>query len=348
MDLLGGGAVVVDQPVVDLVPVVGLLGLGDLLPDLLGGDVLGPPGHDDHLLPDVVHVVLGGDVVPAHPEAACQRVADDGVPGTSHVHRPGGVGGGVLDVHPEAGRPRFPEVLLLLRDLLQDIGDDGRRVRGEVQIAVHGLDAGDEPARRLYGRRDLLRDRLRGRPERLREGEARHGQVRLLRDLLHDLQVGRGPHAGEGLDNGLFAFLFELFLCFHAESSDLVTQQRCDAAERPVEHLPLLGIAGDELDARIVELGHLEEVIDDLTAAIKSKHIARLRSGKCRPELGVTISDILISASDHYSNIAVSVIETAQSQMYNHSYPDTLKNKRSPIFIESYGMFSRKYILARE
>ena len=95
----------------------------------------------------------------------------------------------------------------------------------------------------------------------------------------------------------------------------------------------------------------LEEVIDDLTAAIKSKHIARLRSGKCRPELGVTISDILINCervSDHYSNIAVSVIETAQSQMYNHSYPDTLKNKRSPIFIESYGMFSRKYRLAAD
>lgn len=95
----------------------------------------------------------------------------------------------------------------------------------------------------------------------------------------------------------------------------------------------------------------LEEVIDDLTAAIRSKHIERLRSGKCRPELGVTISDLLINCervSDHYSNIAVSVIETAQSQMYNHSYLDALKKKRSPVFIESYGMFSRKYRLAKE
>lgn len=95
----------------------------------------------------------------------------------------------------------------------------------------------------------------------------------------------------------------------------------------------------------------LEEVIDDLTVAIRSKHIERLRSGKCRPELGVTISDLLINCervSDHYSNIAVSVIETAQSQMYNHSYLDALKKKHSPVFIESYGMFSRKYRLAKE
>ncbi len=95
----------------------------------------------------------------------------------------------------------------------------------------------------------------------------------------------------------------------------------------------------------------LEEVIDDLTAAIKSKHIARLRSGKCRPELGVTISDLLINCervSDHYSNIAVSVIETAQSQMYNHSYLNALKKKRDKKFVESYGMFSRKYRLAAD
>ena len=80
----------------------------------------------------------------------------------------------------------------------------------------------------------------------------------------------------------------------------------------------------------------LEEVIDDLTAEIRDKHIDRLRKGECSPELGVYLSDLLINCervSDHCSNIAVSIIQIAKSSMRSHVYLNELKAQRSEQFI---------------
>jgi phosphate:Na+ symporter len=80
----------------------------------------------------------------------------------------------------------------------------------------------------------------------------------------------------------------------------------------------------------------LEEVIDDLTAAIRDKHIERLRKGECSPELGVYLSDLLINCervSDHCSNIAVSIIQISRSSMNSHDYLSGLKAERTPQFI---------------
>lgn len=95
----------------------------------------------------------------------------------------------------------------------------------------------------------------------------------------------------------------------------------------------------------------LEEVIDDLTAAIRDKHIKRLRRGECSPELGVYLSDLLINCervSDHCSNIAVSIIQISRSSMNSHDYLSGLKAERTPQFIESYTAYGRKYRLAAE
>jgi len=92
----------------------------------------------------------------------------------------------------------------------------------------------------------------------------------------------------------------------------------------------------------------LEEVIDDLTAAIKDKHIARLRKGECSPELGVYLSDLLINCervSDHCSNIAVSIIQIAKSSMRSHVYLNELKAQRSEQFIGAYNSYHEKYRL---
>ena len=93
----------------------------------------------------------------------------------------------------------------------------------------------------------------------------------------------------------------------------------------------------------------LEEVIDDLTAAIKDKHIDRLRKGECSPELGVYLSDLLINCervSDHCSNIAVSIIQIAKSSMRSHVYLNELKAQRSEQFIGAYNSYHEKYRLA--
>jgi phosphate:Na+ symporter len=93
----------------------------------------------------------------------------------------------------------------------------------------------------------------------------------------------------------------------------------------------------------------LEEVIDDLTAAIRDKHIDRLRKGECSPELSVYLSDLLINCervSDHCSNIAVSIIQIAKSSMRSHVYLNELKAQRSEQFIGAYNSYHEKYRLS--
>ena len=93
----------------------------------------------------------------------------------------------------------------------------------------------------------------------------------------------------------------------------------------------------------------LEEVIDDLTAAIRDKHIERLRKGECSPELGVYLSDLLINCervSDHCSNIAVSIIQIAKSSMRSHVYLNELKAQHSEQFIGAYNSYREKYRLS--
>ena len=93
----------------------------------------------------------------------------------------------------------------------------------------------------------------------------------------------------------------------------------------------------------------LEEVIDNLTSKIKRKHIERMQKGSCNPELGVHISNLLIyieRISDHYSNIAVVIIQTAHANVFKHDYLNELRTERSPQFIESYNAYKHKYRLA--
>lgn len=93
----------------------------------------------------------------------------------------------------------------------------------------------------------------------------------------------------------------------------------------------------------------LEEVIDELTKTIRDKHIERLRKGECSPELGVYLSDLLINCervSDHCSNIAVSIIQIANSGVRSHVYLTELKAQRSEEFIGAYNSYYDKYRLS--
>ncbi len=95
----------------------------------------------------------------------------------------------------------------------------------------------------------------------------------------------------------------------------------------------------------------LEEVIDRLTLSIRNRHIARLRKGVCNPELGVYLSDLLINCervSDHCSNIAISIIQLAKSNLNVHNYISELKAERTQQFIESFNKYDQKYRLAVE
>lgn len=90
----------------------------------------------------------------------------------------------------------------------------------------------------------------------------------------------------------------------------------------------------------------LEQVIDKLIATTKANHIARLQKGACTIELGFVLSDLLNNyerISDHCSNIAVAIIETAHNSFGTHEYLNAVKNENDDEFQNDFKEFADKY-----
>lgn len=92
----------------------------------------------------------------------------------------------------------------------------------------------------------------------------------------------------------------------------------------------------------------LEQVIDNLISQIKNRHINRLQNGNCTIELGFILSDLLTNyerISDHCSNIAVAVIETAHGTFDTHEYLNTVKSQPDSQFTEQYESWLNQYAI---
>ena len=90
----------------------------------------------------------------------------------------------------------------------------------------------------------------------------------------------------------------------------------------------------------------LEQVIDTLIARSKNNHISRLQAGNCTIELGFILSDLLNNysrVSDHCSNIAVAIIETAHSSFETHEYLNALKSQNNQDFVRVFNEYAEKY-----
>lgn len=92
----------------------------------------------------------------------------------------------------------------------------------------------------------------------------------------------------------------------------------------------------------------LEQVIDSVTANMKSKHIARLKSGECTIEMGFVLTDIMTNCeriSDHCSNVAVAVIESKTGIYDSHQYLNAVKKENAGKYAECYERYMKKYSL---
>ena len=104
-------------------------------------------------------------------------------------------------------------------------------------------------------------------------------------------------------------------------------------------------VESDAGKAEIVE--PLEQIIDALKEALRSRHIMRLQKGECSIETGFVWSDLITSferTSDHCSNIAGCVIDAKNGNMSMHESIRALKSD-SKEFKERYNMFKEKYSL---
>ena len=95
----------------------------------------------------------------------------------------------------------------------------------------------------------------------------------------------------------------------------------------------------------------LEDVIDQLRSDLKTRHIERLRNGKCTIELGFILQDLLTNferVSDHCSNIAVFLIQISDNSMDTHEYMNELKKLDRSEFMDEFNDYKHKYILPEQ
>ena len=81
---------------------------------------------------------------------------------------------------------------------------------------------------------------------------------------------------------------------------------------------------------------------------IKRNHIARLRDGNCTIQLGFVLSDLLTNyerVSDHCSNIAVAVIESAHGTFEAHEYLETVKDEHNKEFEKLYEEYGKQFCI---
>lgn len=104
---------------------------------------------------------------------------------------------------------------------------------------------------------------------------------------------------------------------------------------------------GDTTLARKVE--PLEQVIDSITAEMRSNHIQRLKAGNCTIELGFILNDLINCferVSDHCSNIAVALIEVAEGEFATHKYLNRVKSGNDEQFRLDYEQYSKAYSIS--
>ncbi|MDR2357086.1 MAG: Na/Pi cotransporter family protein [Oscillospiraceae bacterium] len=92
----------------------------------------------------------------------------------------------------------------------------------------------------------------------------------------------------------------------------------------------------------------LEQVIDELVASMRARHISRLQRGECEIAPGFVWSDLLINyerISDHCSNIAVRVIQTDIETPGRHVYLSQTRSADNEEFMSLFGAYMKKYRL---
>ena len=93
-----------------------------------------------------------------------------------------------------------------------------------------------------------------------------------------------------------------------------------------------------------------EQVVDALVREIKSRHVLRLRDGKCTVEYGFILDDILTAYSrsaDHCSNMAVEMLQVAEGKLDSHEYLNALKSgqlRESARFSQLFSQYRSQYV----
>ena len=142
-------------------------------------------------------------------------------------------------------------------------------------------------------------------------------------------------------------------------AADQLQKQDLEVSESALKDLDILVAAVDEVldlsleafvnndieKAKLVE--PLEQVIDKLKEKMRARHILRLQQGECSIKSGFIWADLLTDlerVSDHFSNIAICVIDAADNKMNMHESIKQLRSGNAE-FEKNYKLYKAKYKL---
>ncbi|MBQ4600749.1 MAG: Na/Pi cotransporter family protein [Oscillospiraceae bacterium] len=105
---------------------------------------------------------------------------------------------------------------------------------------------------------------------------------------------------------------------------------------------------------RAIKVEPREQVVDSLVREIRSRHVRRLRDGRCSVEYGFVLEDMLTAykrIADHCSNIAVEILQVAEGKLEAHEYLNALKAgelEESAAFSEQFARYKALYAFPEE
>ena len=198
-------------------------------------------------------------------------------------------------------------------------------VQAAIALTKEYSEEGMEKVLELEGVTDQYQDALGSYLVKLSAAELAHGDNQILNSLLYTISdIERiGDHAVN-----------------LAEAAKEMAEKKINFSDAAKAELAVLEQAVlDMLDktasafgntdlAKAMKIEPHEEVIDALVREVKSRHVRRLRDGKCTVEYGFVLDDLLTSyerIADHCSNVAVEMLQSAADKMEVHEYLNALR-----------------------
>ena len=103
-----------------------------------------------------------------------------------------------------------------------------------------------------------------------------------------------------------------------------------------------------------IQIEPQEQVVDALVREIKSRHVRRLRDGRCSVEYGFVLEDLLTACertADHCSNVAIEMLQVSEGKLEAHEYLNALKAgelHESVAFAEQFARYKEEYAFPEE
>ncbi len=120
-------------------------------------------------------------------------------------------------------------------------------------------------------------------------------------------------------------------------------------AVREILEITVNAFSEDDVDLAI-HVEPLRELINVLCNELKSRHITRLRNGKCELKQGFAFNNILTDferIGAHCSNVAVALLESEAEDFDTHEYQKSIREMNNVMYREIYEAYEMKYDLGK-